>query len=148
MRLTLLACLAAPLCALAADLPPGPPSGLPPAPPAGAPVEQRLYLASDSLAPLDLLVARVTCVALQRAAIAARLEAGLLARGWSHEADRLWRLTEALEAFETAHIRPEVDAGTQAALLDAYTPDLAPNDPRGAGCGSFADPSMLRRVLG
>jgi hypothetical protein len=116
MRMTLLALLAAPLPALALDLPP--------VPPVGAPVEERLYLASDSVDPLDLLVARVTCVAFQRAAIAARLDDGLLARGWTGEADRLWRLSEALTAFEATHIRPLIDEETEEALLDAYAPGL------------------------
>jgi hypothetical protein len=90
-------------------------------------------------------------VAYQRAMIDARLEAGLLARGWSGEADRLWRLSEALTAFEAAHIRPMVDAETEAALLAAYTaepPADGADDPRAARCGSFADTFVLRRVLG
>jgi hypothetical protein len=137
-----LALLATPLTAGAAEMPP--------APAAGAPLEERLYLASDTADDVVLLVARVTCVAYQRAMIGARLEAGLLARGWSGEADRLWRLSEALTAFEAAHIRPMVDRDSETALLAAYVPDPQPDgdDPRAARCGSFADAFMLRRVLG
>jgi len=142
--LALLAALAAPRPAPAADLPP--------APPAGAPVEYRLYIASDSLDALDLLLARVACVAVQRAAIAARLEAGLLARGWSGEAGRLWRLYQALEAFEAAHIRPLIDADTQDALLDAYFPSAVGGaeggETRARRCLAFADAWALRRVAG
>lgn len=116
-------------------------------------------------------------MAFQRAAIAARLENGLLARGWSGEADRLWRLSEALAAFEAIHIRPLIDEATEEALLAAYAPgtgsiaagpdartptalpqalgpqSLDSDDPgadesRATRCGSFADTFALRRVLG
>lgn len=125
---------------------------LPPAPPAGAPVEERLYLASAASDGAGLLAARIACVAFQRARLEARLEEGLLARGWSAEADRLWRLSEALARFEAAHIRPLVDEETQSVLLDAYFPEgiaAAPDGPaRADRCRAFGEAYMLRRVLG
>ena len=146
MRLT---CLAVPALVVAA-LPAGA-AEMPPAPAAGAPVEERLFLASDSADDLLLRVARVDCVAYQRALIDARLDAGLLARGWSGEADRLWHLSEALAAFEDAHIRPMIDPDSEAALLAAYVPApaaIGKEDPRASRCASFAHAFVLRRVLG
>ncbi len=121
---------------------------LPPAPRAGAPVEERLYLAaaSDGSDPMSLLVGRIACVALQRARIAARLDAGLLARGWNAEADRLWRLSLALDRFETVHIRPHVDADSQDAVLAAYAD--APGADAPGRCAAFGDSLALRRVSG
>jgi hypothetical protein len=142
---TLVALAAAPV--LAADLPPPPR--------AGAPVEERLFLAADAgAAPvastdaLGLLAARIDCVAFQRALIEARLDAGLLDGGWSAEADRLWRLSDALARFEAAHIRPLIDADTQGAVLAAYAslaPDLAA---RARRCLAFGDRFALDRVSG
>jgi hypothetical protein len=161
-RLALLALLAAPAGLQAAEMPPPPPPG--------APLQERLYIASDSADDIVLLLARVTCVAYQRARIDARLEAGLLARGWSGEVDRLWRLSQALAAFEAAHIRPMIDAETEEVLLAAYAPDTATGtsaegppetgpdsartavpaaaeDPRALRCLSFGDAFLLRRAL-
>jgi hypothetical protein len=147
MRLTrtLLLALAVTPAAAAADLPPPPP---------GAPLEQRLYLTSASASAsasgdaLRLLAARVGCVAFQRARIDARLDDGLLARGWNAEADRLWRLAEALALFEAAHIRPHVDAETQAAVLSAYA-SATPDEPaRADRCAAFGNRLALTRVSG
>jgi len=140
------------LLALALSAPPVLAADPPPPPPAGAPAEERLYLASATADALGLLVARVECVAFQRARIEARLDDGLLARGWTAEADRLWRLAEALARFEAAHIRPLIDPDTQDALLEATAPDglaPAPRDETRAGrCLAFGDALALRRVTG
>jgi hypothetical protein len=123
---------------------------LPPPPPAGAPIEERLYLASASVSgdALRLLAARVDCVAFQRARIDARLDDGLLARGWNAEADRLWRLSEALSRFESAHIRPHIDAETQAAVLAAYGATSPDAPDRASRCAAFGDRFALSRVSG
>ena len=121
---------------------------LPPPPGAGAPVEERLYLAAAAAGDaLGLLVARIDCVAFQRGQIDARLADGLLARGWNGEADRLWRLAEALARFEAAHIRPMIDAETQAAVLAAYAP-AADEETRARRCQAFGDRFSLGRVVG
>jgi hypothetical protein len=129
--------------AVAADLPP------PPGP--GAAVEERLFLAAAPPAPgdaLGLLAARVDCLDFQRGLIAARLEAGLLARGWNGEADRLWRLSQALDLFETRHIRPMIDPETQAAIVAAFAPAEADGEARARRCQAFGDRFALRRVTG
>jgi hypothetical protein len=122
---------------------------LPPAPRAGAPLAERLYLAAavpveDDLA---LLAARIACVAFQRERIAELLDAGLLAHGWNGDVDRLWRLSDALDRFEAAHIRPHVDADTQAEVRDAYMSAFA-----GANsvhqCTGFGNSYALRAVSG
>ena len=140
------------LLLLALSAPPAPAADLPPAPAAGAPAEERLYLSSARADALELLTARVDCVAFQRARIEARLDTGLLARGWTAEADRLWRLAEALARFEAAHIRPLIDRDTQDALLEATAPDgLAPGpseETRATRCRAFGDAFALRRVTG
>jgi hypothetical protein len=124
---------------------------LPSTPSAGAPLEERLYLAAASGAPgdaLGLLAARIDCVAFQRARIEARLDAGLLAQGWNAEADRLWRLSEALARFEAVHIRPLIDAETQAAVLAAYAPAAGDGERRARRCRAFGDRLALGRVAG
>jgi hypothetical protein len=122
---------------------------LPPVPRAGATIEERLYLSTAASAPDDLalLAARIACVAHQRDRIAAMLEHGLLIRGWNGEAERLWRLSEALAAFEATHIRPHVDAETQAAVLEAYASarDETPDTHR---CTGFGNSYSLRAVSG
>lgn len=100
---------------------------LPTVPRAGAPVAERLYLlpaapAEDELA---LLAARIACVGFQRDRIARLLDPGLLAHGWNSQVDRLWRLSEALDRFEAAHIRPHVDAETQEQVRYAYATVVA-----------------------
>ena len=129
--------------AVAADLPP------PPGP--GAAVEERLFLEAAPPAPgdaLGLLAARVDCVDFQRGQIAARLDAGLLARGWNAEVDRLWRLSEALDRFETAHIRPMIDAETQAEVVAAFAPAETDGEERARRCQAFGDRFALRRITG
>jgi hypothetical protein len=121
---------------------------LPPAAGASAPLEERFYLAAASAEDaLGLLAARIDCVAFQRELIEARLDAGLLARGWNAEADRLWRLSDALARFEAAHIRPAIDAETQAAVLAAYAPASEDEDARARRCLAFGDRFALGRVL-
>jgi hypothetical protein len=133
--------------ALAADLPPEPR--------VGAPVEERLFLAADAARAqiadtddLGLLAARIDCVAFQRARIDARIAAGLLARGWSAEADRLWRLSTALGRFEAVHIRPLIDADTQSAVLAAYAAEAPDDATRARRCLAFGDRFALDRVSG
>jgi hypothetical protein len=121
---------------------------LPPPPPADAPLEERLYLTSATDDTMRLLAARVDCVAFQRAGIDARLDAGLLARGWNAEVDRLWRHAEALARFEDAHIRPHLDEGTQAAVLAAYAAATPDDTARALRCASFGDRFALARVSG
>jgi hypothetical protein len=143
LRIVAAVVLLAAVPAAAADLssPPGP----------GAAVEERLYLADAPTAAgdaLGLLVARIDCVDFQRGLIAARLDAGLLARGWNAEADRLWRLSEALDRFETAHIRPMIDAETQAEVIAALAPEGSDQEARARRCEAFGDRFALRRVTG
>lgn len=145
MRTTLTTLLAlAALPALAADLPPPPR--------AGAPLEERLFLAAGVTDPapgdLGLLAARVDCVAFQRTLIDARLGDGLLAGGWNAEADRLWRLSEALARFEAVHIRPMIDAETQAAVLAAYAFAARNDEARARRCLAFGDRFALGRASG
>ncbi len=140
MRLALLAlcfALAAPAAAL--DLPPPARSG--------GPILERFYLASDAAGDLALLAARIECVAFHRARIAGYLDAGLLAGGWTRDVDRLWQLSEALDAFEAAHIRPFVDPDTQAALADLVLASGA-EEARSARCASFGDIYAFRRLAG
>jgi hypothetical protein len=122
---------------------------LPPVPRAGATIEERLYLSTSASAPDDLalLAARIACVAHQRDRIADLLGQGLLIRGWNGEAERLWRLSEALTVFEAAHIRPHVDPETQAAVLKVYAAaQIATQDPH--RCTGFGNSYSLRAVSG
>jgi hypothetical protein len=122
---------------------------LPPAPRAGATIEERLYLKTSAIAPDDLalLAARIACVAFQRDHIAERLEDGLLIRGWNADVERLWRLSEALVAFEAAHIRPHLDAETQAVVMDVYAPSRDEMS-RANRCTGFGNSYSLRAVSG
>lgn len=120
---------------------------LPPAARAGAALDERLYLvaaepAADDLA---LLAARITCVAYHRDRIMGLLDAGLIARGWNAEVDRLWRLSEALDRFETAHIRPHVDPETQKEVGELYS---GSGVNAAARCTGFGNSYALRAVSG
>jgi hypothetical protein len=123
---------------------------LPPAPRAGAPLAERLYLATAAPVENDLalLAARIACVAFQRDRIAGLLDAGLLAHGWNGEVDRLWRLSEALNRFEAAHIRPHVDAETQELVRHAYAPAIAGDAESDHQCTGFGNSYALRAVSG
>lgn len=127
--------------AAAVDLPPpvGP----------GAPLRERFYLASEAADDLSLLAARIECVAHHRARIEGLVDKGGLARGWSPEAERFWRLSQALDLFESAHIRPHVDAHTQEALARIYADGGAAQvEDRAERCLSFGDIYALRRLAG
>jgi len=130
--------------AAAVDLPPpvGP----------GAPLRERFYLASESAGDLSLLAARIECVAHHRARIEAFAAERRHGFGWSHEAERLWRIAELLDRFEAEHIRRHVDRETQAALAQAYVGAqetvTAPGDDRAERCRSFGDIYALRRLAG
>lgn len=121
-----------------------------PAPPAmDAPARDRFYLASEEAGELSLLAARIECVAHHRARIEGFAGAGGLAWGWSSEAERLWRLSRALDLFEAAHIRPHVDPDTQEALAATYAERKATDaEDRARRCLSFADPIALRCLAG
>jgi hypothetical protein len=142
MQRTLALILAlAPAPAAAADLPP--------APRAGAPIAERLYLATAAPVQDDLalLAARIACVGFQRDRIARLLDAGLLAHGWNGDVERLWRLSQALDRFEAAHIRPHVDAETQAEVRDAYAAAIA-EATSAHQCTGFGNSYALRAVSG
>jgi len=121
-----------------------------PAPPAmDAPARERFYLASEEAGELSLLAARIECVAHHRARIDGFVQEGGFAQGWSREAERLWRLSRALDLFEAAHIRPHVDPDTQEALARTYGGGEASDAEDSARrCLSFANPFALRRLAG
>jgi hypothetical protein len=134
---------------LALSATPAAAADLPPAPRAGAPLAERLYLATAAPVEDDLalLAARIACVAFQRDRIAHLLDAGLLAHGWNGDVDRLWRLSEALDRFEAAHIRPHVDPVTQELVRETYAQAMASSESTHQ-CTGFGNSYALRAVSG
>lgn len=91
---------------------------------------------------LDHLVMRIECVAWQRARIDRAMLEGVSRVGWGHRRQALWTQALGLERYEQRHIRPYIDAQTQAVLIETYWPDgllAARNapDPRDARCARF-----------